>query len=69
MENTFLQIIIESLEKQLNQRLEKLWGVFSWTSGILVSISGGVIALQKIKGISFNVPEQVLISVVIVIFT
>ena len=34
------------LEKELAHYLEKLWKIFSWTSTILISIIGGLIALR-----------------------
>ena len=36
----------EALQKELTHYLDKLWKIFSWTSTILVSITGGVIALK-----------------------
>ena len=69
MDNSKLNLVIDSLKLQLNHRLEKLWRLFSWTSGILVSIIGGVIALPKIKNIFFTSPEKIIISIVIIIFT
>jgi hypothetical protein len=36
----------QALESELAYRREKLWKVFSWTSGLLVAITGGFIALR-----------------------
>ena len=69
MDNAKLNLVIENLNNQLNHRLEKLWRIFSWTSSILISIIGGLIALPKIKDIDFSSIEKIIISIVIIIFT
>lgn len=62
-------ILLQTLETQLSHRLEKLWRVFSWCSSILISITAGVIALQKTSGNQFNIGQLLIISSVILILT
>ncbi len=69
MDNTKLNFVIENLNHQLNQRLEKLWRIFSWTSGIMISIIGGVFLLPRIQKVVLNTNEKIIISLVIIIFT
>ena len=48
MQNDFNYRVLDNLEKQLDQRLDKLWKVFNWTSSILLAIIGAIfIALKK----------------------
>lgn len=61
--------IISSLQTQLSQRLEKLWNVFSWCSGILISIIGAVLFVNRLGGVALQVKECLIISLVIVILT
>ena len=61
--------ILHSLETQLNHRLEKLWRVFSWSSGILTSIIAAIIALKKTHDVEFVKAEPWIITAVIIIFT
>lgn len=61
--------IIQSLESQLSQRLEKLWRVFSWCSSILISITAGIIALSKTKGNELTIGQLLIVSFVILILT
>ena len=60
--------ILKTLETELDQRLEKLWRVFSWCSGILVSISGGIIlAIRSIDKFNLFPKDRIIISLIIVI--
>lgn len=61
--------ILQSLENQLNHRLEKLWRVFSWCSSILISITAGVIAASAMKEFHLTTQGRLLISAVVVIVT
>ena len=61
--------ILQSLETQLNHRLEKLWRVFSWSSSILTTMTAGIIALRKTSKIELTFAEELIISAVIIIFT
>lgn len=67
MEEKNVPNVINSLEEQLNQRLEKLWRIFSWTSSILIAISGGVIVLLRKKDkIELVLIDRILISIVVI---
>ena len=61
--------IIQSLEKRLDQRLEKLWKIFSWTNSILVALIAGLIILPRTQSLKLDTTDRVLISVVILIIT
>jgi|SRR5687767_3970967 len=61
--------IINNLETQLSQRLEKLWNVFSWCGGILVTITGGVLAAAASKDFQLKDSGLPLISIIIIILT
>lgn len=65
MEN--LSFILNTLESQLNHRLEKLWRVFSWCNSILIAITAGIIALPKTHGVIFSISQLLIISSVILI--
>jgi hypothetical protein len=41
-----IKLARETLQKELTHYLDKLWKIFSWTSTILVSIIGGVVAIK-----------------------
>ncbi len=41
-----IKLAREALQKELTHYLDKLWKIFSWTSTILVSIIGGVVAIK-----------------------
>ena len=69
MEEKNIPLVIQHLEKQLADRLEKLWKVFSWSSSILISIAGGIIFLTKNSVIKFDNAELILISLMIGILT
>ena len=59
--------IIDSLEKQLDHRLDKLWKIFSWTSSILIAICGGVIALTRKGLVELGVSDRILFSIVVIV--
>src|SRR5688572_2325476 len=61
--------ILQTLETQLQQRLEKLWRVFSWCSSILISITAGVITASASKDFHLTDTGNVLISAIIIIVT
>jgi hypothetical protein len=42
-----IPLIIQTLEKQLWERIEKLWRVFIWTSNIQIAITAGIFFLAK----------------------
>lgn len=64
------QDIIRSLENQIQQRLEKLWRVFSWCSSILISISAGIIAATRsINGFGLRLQDRILVSSILLILT
>jgi hypothetical protein len=62
-------LVIALLETQINQRLEKLWKVFSWCSSILISIAGAVIVLPKTHGVIFSLRDDVLVSILTIVVT
>jgi hypothetical protein len=41
-----IKLARETLQKELTHYLDKLWKIFSWTSTILVSLIGGVVAIK-----------------------
>lgn len=63
--------ILSILENQLNQRLEKLWQIFSWCSSLLISITGAVIVAGRARDKPlFVFPyDQIIISVIILVIT
>jgi hypothetical protein len=61
--------ILDTLQAQLNHRLEKLWRVFNWCSSILISITAGVIAASASKDFSLTNAGRVSISLIIIIVT
>ena len=69
MDEKNIQLVIQHLEKELADRLEKLWKVFSWSSSILISIAGGIIVLTKNETVKFDSTELFLISLIIGILT
>lgn len=68
MDETARQII-NTLESQLSQRLEKIGSVFTWCSSILISITAGVVAAAASNDFDLTIPGLVLISMVIIILT
>lgn len=69
MEENKLSIIIQSLEKHLSERIEKLWRVFSFTSSIVVAIAAGMVVLGKKERVRFDEYELSLITAIILILT
>ena len=69
MDESKLTLIIQTLEKQLSERIEKLWRVFSWTSSILIAIAGGMVFFSKKGEFKFDKYELIIISSIIVILT
>lgn len=61
--------IIQHLEKQLDHRLDKLWKVFSWTSSLLVTITGGLVVIALSSESELEISQRILISIVIFILT
>ena len=41
------QFARQALAEELKQRRDKLWKIFSWTSGLLVAVIGGVAAISS----------------------
>ena len=67
MKNNFIELRVQSLEKQLALRLEKLWKIFSWTSSLLVAITAGLIAISRSHDFTaLRLSECVFISAVII---
>lgn len=64
-----INLILQTLETQLNQRLEKLWRVFSWCSSIFISLTAGVIAASNSEDFNLEGSDRILISAVIIILT
>ena len=58
---------VSHLENELKHRVDKLWKIFSWTSSIMVTITGGVIALVKGKPCLIETWERLLISAIVII--
>jgi len=69
MEENRIPVIIQSLEKQLAERIEKLWRVFSWSASILITIAGGMAILGKKEKLGFEIYELLLITVIILVLT
>lgn len=63
------ELHVQSLENQLGQRIDKLWKIFSWTSNVLITITGGIIVLTKIKKVALTPEEGISISAIILILT
>jgi hypothetical protein len=63
MEEGNILLVIQHLEKQLADRLEKLWKIFSWSASVLMVLAGGVISLTKINSIPVSIWHRVLFSV------
>lgn len=70
MKNNFIELRVQSLEKQLAIRLEKLWKIFSWTSSLLVAIIAGLVAISRSpEFMALRLSECIFISAVIIILT
>ncbi|MBS0425041.1 MAG: hypothetical protein JST09_14135 [Bacteroidetes bacterium] len=61
--------VIEILKQQLDQRFEKLWRIFHWCGGLLISITGAVLIAAKAKEKSMlSFPfDHLLISYIILV--
>lgn len=46
MDNGNMKLNREVVFNELSHRRTKIWNIFSWSSGILIAITGGVIALK-----------------------
>jgi predicted Na+-dependent transporter len=64
-----IPLIIQILEKQLSERIEKLWRVFSWTSNIQIAITAGIFFFGKKGELRFDKYELIIISLIILILT
>lgn len=63
-----IKLARETLEKELAHFLEKLWKIFSWTSTILISIIGGVIALKfRVQPGSLSVNNKVSLVLAVIV--
>jgi len=51
----------QAVLEEITFRMTKLWWIFSWTSTVLIAITGGVIALRT-GGQSLELAHQVLIA-------
>jgi hypothetical protein len=51
----------QAVLQEITFRMTKLWWIFSWTSTVLVAITGGVIALRREAG-SLAMAQHVLIA-------
>lgn len=63
-----IKLARETLEKELAHYLEKLWKIFSWTSTILISIIGGVIAFrfrEQPGSLSINNKVSLMLAVIV----
>jgi hypothetical protein len=67
--NSNTPVILNTLETQLNQRLEKLWRVFNWCSSILISIIAAVLFANHAGNIILHWQECIIISLVILILS
>lgn len=69
MDKDNISLILQTLETQLNQRLEKLWRVFNWCSSILISITAGLVAATATDDFDLKKSGRVLVSNIIIIVT
>ena len=53
----------EVLAANIKYRRDRRWQVFSWASGILIAIIGGVFALSNSTGVDLSVFQRVMLSV------
>jgi len=49
-----LQFARQALADELQHRRDKLWKIFSWTSGLLVAVIGGVAAISAKNDMELN---------------
>jgi len=65
-----IKLARETAESELAHYLEKLWKIFSWTSTILISIIGGVVALKhRDQGGSLSVNNKISLVLGVVILS
>ena len=65
-----IKLARETLEKELAHYLEKLWKLFSWTSTILISIIGGVIALRfREQPISLSINNKISLMLAVMVIS
>mgnify|MGYP001793014683 CR=1 FL=1 len=67
--NESISLVLQTLEKQLSDRLEKLWRVFSWCSSILISITGGIIISCRSGKFKLLPLDHIIVLSVILIIT
>ena len=53
----------EVLAANIKYRRDRRWQVFSWSSGILIALIGGVFALANSTGVELDVFQRVMLSV------
>jgi uncharacterized membrane protein YkvI len=58
---------LELMEHELDYRRTKQWNVFSWSSGILVAITGAMLALQRSEALSKT--QRVPITIAVLVLT
>ena len=62
--------ILQALSDELSHRLEKLAKVFTWCSGILISITSGIIAATRsIQKFELNKGDRFVLSCIILTIT
>lgn len=62
--------LLSHWETQLDHRLEKSWRVFSWCAGILVTLTGAVIAASRgLANIRITVADRISLAIIIIITT
>jgi len=62
--------ILQTLEHELSHRLEKLARIFTWSSGILLSITGGIItATRGIQKFELHKADRMILTCIILIIT
>lgn len=59
--------VITHLEKQLSDRLEKLWKVFNWSGGILIAITGGMVLLGQNQDIVSDSSRYIASTVILIL--
>jgi hypothetical protein len=65
-----IKLARETLERELAHYLEKLWKIFSWTSTILISIMGGVIALKlREPPVPLSIHNKVSLTIAVIVLS
>ena len=60
--------LLDTLEKELAQRLEKLWRIFTWCSGILISITTGLlVTMRAVQKFALYPKDRIILSFIILI--